>query len=194
MRLSDMISFGPVDRGMFGGIVADIPPRKEAADHGAEASHNERQPPRAEFSDEAGDDQRAERRAERRAAVEQGRAARPFRGGHPNRIEFATGWVDRRFRGAEAEPRQNQYPRVGRNGGDGLKESPSQSRGGDDDARLKPIGEHAARDLHQRVGEKERAENESLRPEVEIELLGDHRHRDRDGCAIDVVDRRSASA
>ena len=95
--------------------------------------------------------------------------------------------------GASEAPRpsrvRTRIHRVWRNGGDGLKKTPSQGRGGDDDARLEAIGEHAARDLHQRVCEKERAKNESLRPEVEIELLRDHRHRDRDGCAIDIVDR-----
>ena len=78
VRLSDMISLGLVDRRMFGGIVADIPPGENTADHRAEASHNEGQPPRAEFCDEARNDQGAERRTERSAAVEERGAARAF--------------------------------------------------------------------------------------------------------------------
>ena len=41
VRFGDEIGFGLVDRGMVGGMVADVPPGEQAAEHGADARHEE---------------------------------------------------------------------------------------------------------------------------------------------------------
>jgi hypothetical protein len=126
------------------------------------------------------------------SAVQQRGAAGALVLRRPDRVELAARRIDRRFGGAEAEPRQEQHHPAGGSRGDGLEEAPADGRASDDDARFELVREHAARDLHEGVGPDERAEDQTLHRRIEIELIRDQRHRHRERGAIDVVDRNQA--
>ena len=111
----------------------------------------------SEHGDQPGDDDRAQRRAERRAAVEQGRAAAALVLRHPDRVELAAGRIDRRLRGAEAQAGQQQRTQLVQTAAMAWKKPQPSVAHGDDDARLEAVGQHAARNLHERVGPEEGA-------------------------------------
>src|ERR1700722_19526568 len=126
MRGGDEARLGLVDGRMLARIVADIPPGDDAAEHGAEPGQREGDAPRIEFSDQPGDDQRAERRA----AIEQGCAARALIGRHPYRVELAAGRIDQRFGRAEPESGYDETEPIGGKRGETLEEAPAQPRRG----------------------------------------------------------------
>jgi hypothetical protein len=126
------------------------------------------------------------------AAVEQRCAAAALGLRHPDRVELAARRIDRRFRCAESETREQQARCVRADRRDGLEETPEHGRGCDHDARLETVGEHAAGNLHHRVGPEEGGEDEPLHRRADIELLGNERHRDGQRRAVDVVDRDEA--
>ena len=189
MGLFDIARFRFIDRRMLSRRVADVVPGPQTAQHGADAGNDERHAPGIERGDQPRDHDRAERGTQRRAAVEQRRATPAFGLRHPDAVEFAAGRINRRFRGAQAEPAQQQDERVGRECGDRLKRAPKHRRQRDHDPRLEAIGQHAARHLHERVGPEERTQDQTLPGGIDAEFFRDQRHRDRERGAVDVIHR-----
>ncbi|EKZ98176.1 RNA binding protein [Cupriavidus sp. HMR-1] len=188
-RVLDMTGFLFIYAEVFAWRVADVPPCHEAGQNRANAGHHERQAPRAQFADQPGNDERAERRAQRRAAVEQRGATAAFVLRHPDGIEFAAGRVDRGFRSAEPQPRQQQRGGIGADRCQRLERAPEHGSRSDHDARLVLVGQHAARHLHDGIGPEERTQDQPLHGGTQVEFLRDQRHGHRQRCAVDVVDR-----
>src|SRR5579864_7552091 len=104
MRLFDVARFGFVDGGMLAWRVANVIPGPDPAQDRADTGNHKGHAPGVESGDQPGNHDRAESCAERRAAVEQRRTTAAFGLCHPDAVELAASWIDRRFRGAEAEP------------------------------------------------------------------------------------------
>ena len=167
--------------------VADVIPGPQTAQHGADAGNDERHAPGVERGDQPRDHERAERGAQRCTAIEQRGATSAFGLRHPDAVEFAAGRIDRRFRGAKAEPAQQQDERVGRECGDRLKRAPKYRGQRNHNSRFEAVGQHAARHLHERVGPEERTQDHSLPRGIDAEFFRDQGHRDRQRGAVDVI-------
>ena len=71
-----------------------------------------------------------------------------------------------------------------------LRDRPQRERSGVQPPQVHAIGQHAHRDLQQRVRPEERRQQHALGFRAELQLLGDQRQRERDRRAIEVVDER----
>ncbi len=71
-----------------------------------------------------------------------------------------------------------------------LRDRPQRERDGVEPSQIHPIGEHAHRNLHQRIRPEERGEQDAFRFRPEVQLLRDQRERKRDRRPVEIVDER----
>src|SRR5262249_32644939 len=103
VRLLDVASFSLAHAPMPARLVADVPAGQAAAEHGAHAGQDEREPPGVARRDQPRNEDAAERRPQGRPAVEEGGPATALVPRHPDGVELAAGGVDRPLRRTETE-------------------------------------------------------------------------------------------
>jgi len=100
----DVIGFCVVDALVLAGVIADVPPDRQAHENREGAGDDEGHPPAARGGDQPGDEDAAQASAQGSSGVEDGGAAATFLLVHPDGVELAAGRHDARLRHANAKP------------------------------------------------------------------------------------------
>ncbi|MNJ68147.1 hypothetical protein D3C77_643690 [compost metagenome] len=95
VAFGDVAQFGLVHPRVLAGVVADVLPRQDAGQHGADPGHHECQTPRAQPGDQPGNQDRPQGTAQRRTAIHQHGATATLIGRQPGTVELGPGRHDR---------------------------------------------------------------------------------------------------
>ncbi len=188
VAFGDVAQLGLVHPRVLAGVVADVLPRQDAGQYGADPGHHEGQSPRAQPGNQPGNQDRTQGAAQRCAAIHQHRATATFVRRQPGAIELGPGGHDRRLGHAQADACQQQYQPVVRGRAQCLEQAPGHGCRANDATGLEAVQQHAARDLHQGIGPEERTEHQPFHGRRQVEFGGDQRQRNRQRGAVDVVD------